>query len=252
MKFEIEKYLSSSGEEISDSKIDSLLGDFGARNTKKASYAGRKNREIYLKKVIPGSSHYNFRIDVLDAMKGLVSPDDTPETLIEKVKKELVLYHYTSEQFVNSILKKGYLISISKLPKDHPEVEKYTKRLSSADPYEYFENIYNTFYKNALNKPYNNDYGIYLTPLDLFTFQNNFSHRFAIPYKRIKGDIVIQIGKNVKKVNNENDIKNVLDKYTSEEVQRLWNKSKLRFLRLPQIVVFTDKIKVSKSDLEIR
>lgn len=179
------------------------------------------------------------------------------------------IYHYLFNfSEVNKILKSNKLFSINIL-KD-PEIVKFYSNLATSKKLKgvskensdienaeiFWEYFYNKFYRDILNKPYSN-YGIYMTTIDLFSFDCglDLKYRFRFSYNDIKGkDIIISISGKAKKVNSINDIKLAADIYSNNKlVERIWNTSnKFKFKRLPQIIVFSDYLKVNKSMLEKR
>ena len=161
------------------------------------------------------------------------------------------IYHYglvNDEKIVN-ILKDRSLKPIN-ITRDPVALSFYENRKPGMSPDEYFEFIYDKLYKPILRKLYKN-YGIYMTCVDLFGI-TNLKLRFIIPYKRLKGDTIIQVGGNIKLVKSEQDIIDVCKNFQNQEkVKRLWNSYKFKFKALPQIINFEDSIPVSKNDLEI-
>ena len=121
----------------------------------------------------------------------------------------------------------------------------------------YWKFVYDKYYKPVIKKPYRN-YGIYLTPLDLFKFDSSMQYRVKLPYDSIKKfvknrDVIITVGSKVKILTDVQDIVNVLSSYNSyEEVEKIWKSSKLKFQRLPQIIIFADSIPINLSDFEKR
>lgn len=161
------------------------------------------------------------------------------------------IYHYgfvNDEKIVN-ILKDGGLKPVN-ITRDPVALSFYENRKSNMSPDEYFEFIYNKLYKPILKKPYKN-YGIYMTCVDLFGI-TNLKIRFKIPFDRLKGDTLIQVGGNVQRVKSEADIINVCRKFQDQKkVERIYNSYKFKFKALPQIINFEDFLPVSKNDMEI-
>lgn len=177
------------------------------------------------------------------------------------------IYHYLLDfSDVDKILKsrKLYPINILKDPKiiKHYSNTAIEKKLEGASKdnsdienaeitWKYF---YDKFYKDILKKPYKN-YGIYMTTVDLFSFDcgKNVRYRFKFTYDDIKGkDSIILISGRAKKINSKKDLKLAADIYSNDKlVERIWNTSKkFKFKRLPQIIVFSDYLNVNKSMLE--
>jgi hypothetical protein len=117
----------------------------------------------------------------------------------------------------------------------------------------YFKKTYNKFYEKIIDKPYKN-YGIYLTPIDLFglDLKHKINSRILIPFERLKNaPTVIQVGYKVNLLTNQKDIDNILSLYSNKDkIEKIINTSKLAFIKLPQIVYFGDEIRFSHKDIE--
>jgi len=177
------------------------------------------------------------------------------------------IYHYLLDfSDVNKILKSGKLYPIDEL-KD-AKIIKFYSDLSISNKLEgsseekddlenaeiHWKHFYDKFYKNVLKEPYKH-YGIYMTTVDLFSFDNNINYRFKFIYEDLKNfKSVIQVSGKVKKINNSKDIELTANVYSNTNlVKRIWESTKrFKFKRLPQIVVFCDSIKIDKTMLEER
>jgi hypothetical protein len=172
------------------------------------------------------------------------------------------IYHYQFDsKNMNKILSSGHLLPAnkSKNPKTNKiygdrsikkKIEGSSKKNSDLKNAEiYWEHTYDYFYKSCLKKPYKN-YGIYLTCLDLFKITDEFKFRFKFTLDDLKGDTVIQVGKNASKINNIHDIRKVINKFTDDKVKKIWKQPGLKFVKLPQIVNFSDSLKVNKNMVE--
>jgi hypothetical protein len=172
------------------------------------------------------------------------------------------IYHYQFDsKNMNKILSSGHLIPAnkSKNPKANKDygdraikmkLDGSSKENSDFENAEiYWEHAYDHFYKPCLKKPYKN-YGIYCTCLDLFKITDKLKFRFKFTLDDLKGDTVIQLGKNVSKINSSSDIKKVTNKFTDDKVEKIWKRPGLKFLKLPQIVNFSDSLKVNKNIVE--
>ena len=172
------------------------------------------------------------------------------------------IYHYQFDgKNMNKILSSGHLLPAnrSKNPKTNKiygdraikmKIEGSSKENSDLENAEiYWKLVYNHIYKPCLKKPYKN-YGIYLTCLDLFKITNTLKFRFKFTLTDLKGDSVIQIGKNASKINSSSDIRKVANKFPNDKVKRIWEGPGLKFIKLPQIVNFSDFLKVNKNMVE--
>lgn len=178
------------------------------------------------------------------------------------------IYHYLfNDDQLNKILKSGKILSADRvlneksildyakraIDKKFPNASKKNTDLENAKIY--WKRIYEERYEPITKKPYLN-YGIYLTPLDLFQFDNNLKYRFRFnifDLLKQSTSIVMQIGAKRWLVKSEISIEKVMDYFQDYiKVEKLWNSSKLKFQRLPQIVIFTDSLSVDKYKLEIR
>ena len=190
-------------------------------------------------------------------------------TILENYLRELTnsewngfIYHYQFNiKNMNRILSSGNLLPAnkSKNPKTNKiygdraiilKVEGSSKNNSDLENAELFWNhAYDYLYGSALKKPYKN-YGIYCTCLDLFQITDRFKFRFKFTLDDLKGDTVIQIGKKVSKINSSSDIRRVASEFTNDKVKKIWKTPGLKFIKLPQIVNFSDSLKVNKNMVE--
>ena len=162
------------------------------------------------------------------------------------------LYHYLfegTEGQTTRILETGKLLPTDKLPETQ---DKYNR--DDKDPDEYMHDIYDRFYKEVLDGAEYDNYGIYLTPVDLFKFPCRPMYRFVIDYNDIKDHtLVLQLGGNVTRLKSEDQINNLMKDFRNvKNIEKIWNSSKLKFQRLPQIVDFNGSIKISLEMLEKR
>jgi hypothetical protein len=171
------------------------------------------------------------------------------QALLESVNQKIPIYHYVfNMKNLNNILKMGKLLPINQLiDTNKDDYNVYIKR-----DINYLETTYNKFYKNILNKPYDNNYGIYLTPVDLFSFPNQLTHRFTFTINDLDlSKTVIKIRSNVQLLTQKN-LNQISLKYSNpKEIEEIYNSPSLKFILLPQIVTFSDYLKVSKNNLEI-
>ncbi len=175
------------------------------------------------------------------------------------------LYHYTDSQAtVDKILKDGALKPIDSLEHAEGRLEDYSRRaiakkLPGASKQRsvihnaqiYFKHIYDRFYKKATKKPFTT-YGIYLTPLDLFTFPNALQYRFVVPCKQIILNSVLQLGGKVQPFSIPRLQKMMLKFKTMAAIEKGYNSSTLHFRRLPQVVVFVNRLEVTPNQVEQR
>ena len=184
---------------------------------------------------------------------------------LKEDKEDIKIYHYLyDEKSLSNILRDKKLMSISELlipsnvksyakraiDKKIPNANKDNTDIENANIY--WKYVYNKFYYPILKSPYKN-YGIYLTPLDLFQFENNLNLRIKINFKDLPKESLIQLGlNNVKKITSKNIILDVTKNFKDiNKVEKIYNESKLKFQKLPQIISF-DHINVSKDMIEKR
>lgn len=165
--------------------------------------------------------------------------------------KEVYVFHYLyTQDYLKDILRYGKLLPINIL-KHSERYNDYASRIKTNKAEDYFEEIYNKRYKPILKISYKN-YGIYLTSLDLFPIDKKLKYRFKIPFSQISKDpLVLQIGADVVKLTSEKQIIEINKKFPLDKVRKIYNSSKFKFKKLPQIVDFADFIKVNKNMLEI-
>jgi hypothetical protein len=157
----------------------------------------------------------------------------------------LNLYHYL---FKDNPIDFDHL-----LPADYiqPSQKKYYRE--GLSPKQYMVKIYDEYYKPTLQLPYNN-YGIYLTSVDLFAFDSKPNRRIIFDSEEIISMklVVIGIGKDVEMLTSTSQIEKLMEGFDNEKVERLYNSSKLIFTHLPQIVVFDGKLNFNRGQIERR
>lgn len=210
------------------------------------------------------NDHFKTICELLNGKSSLNSVADKTVTWTGNI-----YYYVFDQQKVKTLMSMKSILPIDKLNNPGQNAE-YAKRATTNNlpgvseenrEYDnakiYWKFIYDKFYKPVVKKPYRN-YGIYLTPLDLFKFDSGMHFRLKIPYDSIKKfiknrDVVIAVGSKVKLITDIQDIVNVLSVYDNyDTVETIWKSSKLKFQRLPQIIVFADAIPISISDAEKR
>lgn len=168
------------------------------------------------------------------------------------IYNEFLYFYIFNDRFLNNILNSGKIVPAN-IHKSTLDNYKGSYDVNFDD--DFFKNVYNLFYKKILdNKPYKN-FGIFLTTIDLFSFENDIKYRFKIPYNRIrKHDLIIGVNKHYKIVNDWEDIESVSIKFKDVKIIKdLFNKHSVRkFLELPQIIDFSGEISISMEDLEKR
>ncbi len=155
-------------------------------------------------------------------------------------------YHYLYDtKALKSILQKG-LIPVNKTKKSHKYREKYKGRNPGQTSDEYFKWFYDNRYKPILNKSYKN-YGIYTTPLNL-NFVEVLKYKISIDIDDIINNSVIQMGPKVWKLSYSR-YDDIMKKINRIDVEKIYNKSRLHFQKLPQIVYFSDVLKIQKEQV---
>jgi len=180
------------------------------------------------------------------------------------LNKKVAIYHYVfDEASLDKILKLGKLLPVNR-NLSHERVYGYAERAISLKlkgvseyntPLEnaeiYWKAAYNLFYRGALNKPYIN-YGIYFTPIDLAGIIK-IKYRFRLDFSKLTGDSVLQISRKVELIESGSRLLQLTKAYTNKvKNKELWDRAPgAHFKYLPQIVNFSNYIKVSRKDLEI-
>ena len=159
------------------------------------------------------------------------------------------IYHYIfNKDLLDKILRSGKLVPVNRLG-DPKRLEHYKDRIPGLDAEGFFKDFYNRVYKPVLKKPYRN-WGIYMTPLDLSSF-TDLKYRFFFKVKDLPGDTVIQLRFKAHRVTSDADIARVMKNFEDiNKIKRLYKTSKFHFQSLPQVVNFSDEIKVSRRNLE--
>jgi len=190
---------------------------------------------------------------------------DINTLILEAVQLKSPIYHYLfDDESLNKILANKRLLPISTLILPN-QIDDYSKRAISKklpgitndkinNANIYWEYMYNQFYRSILNQNYTGNYGIYLTPIDLFAFPNDLKYRICYTIDDLSKSTIIQVGKSyIKKLNSDTDIKLVMSKFQDpKHIEQLYKTSKLVFIKLPQIVTFSDYLPVTKSRIEKR
>lgn len=210
-------------------------------------------------------SLYRFRIKKLMKENSLIIYEQKSPRI---VPWNGFIYHYLfNENQVNKILKDGKLLPIDKIA-DKDKIKDYAERaikkkfpgaskkntdLKNAQIY--WKHVYEEKYESIIKKPYEN-YGIYLTPLDLFQFDSGMKYRFRFSFYDLlkqSPDMIIGIGSKVWKVRTNASIEKAMVYFQDYvKVENLWKSSKLKFQRLPQIVLFAKSLPLDKNKLEIK
>jgi len=185
--------------------------------------------------------------------------------LYEQYLQSTSIYHYVfDDKLIHKILSSGKLFPVNRI-KDEKRIKDYANRAleykltgsnvnnSDIENAEiYWRHVYQEFYEPVIKKPYRN-YGIYMTTIDLVGI-TSVKYRFVFNFDDLDGDTVFQVGKNnIRLLNSENQLSIFNKPYLDhDKVKRIWDTTrKLKFTRLPQIVNFSDSIKVSNENLEI-
>jgi len=157
----------------------------------------------------------------------------------------LNLYHYL---FEDNPIDFDHLLPTDYLQSSH---KKYYR--DGLSPKQYMVKIYDEYYKPTLQLPYNN-YGIYLTSVDLFAFDSKPKRRIVFDSEEIILNklVVIGVGKDVELLTSTSQIERLMEGLDNEKVERLYNSSKLVFIHLPQIVVFDGKLNFNREQIEER
>jgi hypothetical protein len=111
--------------------------------------------------------------------------------------------------------------------------------------------MYDKLYKPVLKTDYKN-YGIYLTPVDLWSCTEYYATRIVIDLTTINTETaVIQVGDKVKRVSfNERERQTVL--YDERRIKKCLENSSRIFMKLPQIICFEESIKFKPGQVEKR
>lgn len=166
------------------------------------------------------------------------------------VKEDTFVYHYLyNDEMLEDILKDGKLLPVDSLDESEKNKsdKKYAERNKKNDADAYRRSIYAEKFEKVLDEPYSN-YGIYLTPCDLF-FDNSLMHRFKIPISKLSEKTVIQVGKEVELFNIKK-LKEVLSDLPQKEIEKKYWKSKKHFMVLPQVIEFGGELQVDESMVE--
>lgn len=205
---------------------------------------------------------------------GIIADSSEMEEPIKEIDREQpVIYHYIygKSPALKKILNTGFLYPINKIATEE-NTENYAKRaidkkLKGASPNKtnienatiYWKYIYDKFERNVLKKEYTN-YGLYFTPLDLFPIDNKLNTRIKVPYSMIKknidkSEVTIQIGANVKLLKSKKQLVDVINYYRDlgdKKIKQIYDSSSLKFRRLPQVVMFIDKLPIKTKMIEYR
>jgi hypothetical protein len=170
--------------------------------------------------------------------------------------EEIKLFSYIfnpSPEVIKSILKNG-LLSVDKLPISMRT--EYTKRYQKRGK-DYFKNTYNKFYKKIFGRRKYINYGVYLTPINLWGLGLRLRGkrvdklpRIEIPIKNINLNNCVlseSLKRRIRRIPTEKLIKNSVKRWTKKEIIKAWHTNKFPFVRVPQIVYFSSKpIKVTR------
>ena len=163
--------------------------------------------------------------------------------------KDIYLYHYlfdATSDLINSILKNG-LLPVDKLPTKWARL--HLPQYYARGGKEYFKKTYQKFFQKALGGKKYINYGVYLTPINLWGLGLRFKGervdefpRIEIPLKEIdlKSCVLSEkLKRRVRKVPTERIIRNSIKRWTKEKTIKTWKTSKLRFIKIPQIAYFS-------------
>jgi hypothetical protein len=176
----------------------------------------------------------------------------------------LTAYHYISDDTIDAASYGGELIPVDNLLRKKIRKEVYKEYAVRArqmeisnfaddeeDALTYCRWMYDKLYKPVLKTDYKN-YGIYLTPVDLWSCTEHYATRIAIDPATINTETaVIQVGDKVKKFSLEECKRQIL-LYDERRIKKCLENSSRIFMKLPQIICFEESIKFKPSQVEKR
>jgi hypothetical protein len=176
----------------------------------------------------------------------------------------LAAYHYIENDKINVASYGGELRPVDGLLNKKIRKEAYKEYAVRArqmeisnsandekDALAYFYWMYNKLYKPVLKMDYKN-YGIYLTPVDLWCCTKYYTTRVVIDLLKINTETaLIQVGERVKKFSFKECRKQTL-LYSKQKIEECLNNSFRIFMKLPQIICFEESIKFKPDDVEKR
>jgi hypothetical protein len=176
-------------------------------------------------------------------------------------KMALVAYHYISNE-IDVASYGGELSPIEGVLNKKIKKEAYKEyavrarqmKISNSgddekDALVYFHWMYNKLYKPVFKTDYKN-YGIYLTPVDLWCCTKHYAARVVIDLLKINTETaIIQVGKIVKKFSLAECRKQALI-YDKRKINECLKNSSLIFMKIPQIICFEESIKFKSDEVE--
>jgi hypothetical protein len=175
---------------------------------------------------------------------------------------KLVAYHYITDDKIDVSSYGGELKAVDNLLNKEIQKAKYKEYAARArqmkisnsgdnekDALAYCHWIYNKLHKPVLKMDYKN-YGIYLTPIDIWLYTKVYSTRIIIDILTVnKETTLIQVGKKVKKFSPEECKKQIL-LYNEQKIRECFTNSSRIFIKLPQIICFEESIKFNPAMVE--
>jgi len=172
------------------------------------------------------------------------------ESLTVPKNTTMKLYYYVyNENLLENINKTGIILPSNKTKSDKT-LALYAKRTESGNPEDYYKDLYHKFYEKTVKKPYDN-YGIWMTPVDIFTFAQFPVYRYHIDINLINGHTaVLQINNRVALLNTIDNISDLMKDFSTEaKCKKAWDDAdpKYKFEKLPQVIDFSGPLDLMKS-----
>ena len=195
---------------------------------------------------------------------GFLMKDDCVKDFFPVKQNVLAAYHYISDDKIDAAFYGGELRPVDNLLdkkiqkaeyKEYAARARQMKISNSADDEKdaavYCRWIYDKLYKPVLKTDYKN-YGIYLTPVDLWSCTEHYAARVVIDLSTINAETaLIQIGDKVKRFSIEECGKQIF-LYDERRIRKCLENSPRIFMRLPQIICFEESIKFKPNQVEKR
>jgi hypothetical protein len=179
-------------------------------------------------------------------------------------RNALAAYHYVTDDKTDAASYGGELRPVDNLLDKETQKTVYKEYAARArqmkisnfaddekDAPAYFRWMYDRLYKPVLKTEYKN-YGIYLTPVDLWSCTELYTARVVIDLSAINTETaLIQVGNRVKKFSVEECGRQVF-LYDGERIKKCLENSSRVFMKLPQIICFEESIKFKPDQIEKR
>jgi hypothetical protein len=176
----------------------------------------------------------------------------------------LTAYHYISDDTIDAVSYGGELRPVDNLLRKKIRKEVYKEYAVRArqmeisnsaddekDALAYCRWMYDKLYKPVLKTDYKN-YGIYLTPVDLWSCIEHYATRIVIDPATINTETaVIQVEDKVKRFSLE-ECKKQTVLYDKRRIKKCLENSSRIFMKLPQIICFEESIKFKPEQVEKR